>query len=764
MRSSAFKNRNIRELALPLLVFGALVVLTYGIFFQMPYSGFFFNPSDGRVLSIYEQGDPVDGLKVGDVLKQIGPVTWDMYFKNGGQTLFDGVQPGQIIDITVERDGQAEPVTMHWRFPGFNDAEFASRLINVWWLAYIFWAFGAAMQLFVRPKDLRWRFLLAANYLTALWLMTGCLSAWRVWESSLSLHALTWLALPIYIGLHWNFPKPLASGSRWTWAWGLLCLFCGILAVEEIFSVLPRTLYLIGFVLTFAGSLVLLFLHLVWQPAQRREVVILLIAFLLALTPALSLVLVEVFLGSLPPIGSATFVALPIMPIAYFYSVYRNQLGGLELRANRIISVYAFLSLVLALIIPLTIPFGSITVTAETSLFITIAASALTALVAALAFPSFQTQFERRVLGIRLANENLQEVYATRITTSPSLPSLDTLLRDEVLPSLFVRQFVFLQFQEGQLGPLLRVGVAPEQVPGGRELETLLPWLGRYRPPEPSESESPLAWVRLVLPLQVEDALLGYWLFGRRDPDDHYPQAEIPMLQSLANQTSIALSNILQAARLRSMYQANIGRNERERLRLAHELHDNVLNEMAVLLFSPDAEALPEGFKQGYARLTQRMREIASELRPPMFNYGLKPALVEMADNLMERSQDTVNIQVDVQGGEKRYPEDVENNLYRILQQGLENAMRHGQAESIRLYGRMDQDGVELFLEDDGSGFNTPTRPDLGRLLEKKHFGLAGMYERAALIQARIEIVSMVGNGTRITLAWKAPPTTPEIS
>lgn len=81
-------------------------------------------------------------------------------------------------------------------------------------------------------------------------------------------------------------------------------------------------------------------------------------------------------------------------------------------------------------------------------------------------------------------------------------------------------------------------------------------------------------WLRLTLPLKVGDTILGFWFLGKRDPDDLYPQVEIPILQSLADQTAIALSNILQTEQLLKLYQSDIKRVEQERQNLAHELHD----------------------------------------------------------------------------------------------------------------------------------------------------------------------------------------------
>lgn len=750
MQRSAFQNWHPFELTLPLLTLALLVVFTCGIFVWAPYAGFYFNPTDGRVAEVFvpvPPGGPT--LQADDVLQQVGPVRWQDYYENGDQAFFAGVLPGQTVEILVQRSGVGQ-IKIAWVFPGFSTMELGERLVNLWWIAYVFWFFGIITQLFMRPKDLAWRLFVTANYLTAIWLIVGDLSSWHILGSSLWLHTLSWLMPPVYLGLHWVFPKPLGRVSRWNWV--LLFAAGGALALAELVHALPRPAYAIGIFLAFGGSILLLVAHFIWQRDQRREVLRLALAFGLALGPLVLLGLLGSG-GSLPAFGPLAFLALPLMPLAYFYAIYRNRLGNLQLRLNRAISIYVFLALIttLAAFSMVFLPLAQ--VDTRVALVVALAAAALSALAAILFFSKFQSWVERRLLGVRLPDENLSETYAARIATSPSAASLEGLLRNELLPSLLVRQFVFIQLQGGAARPFLSVGIRERDIPDGLQVAALIAAAGQFRPPDEKQSAN---WVRLALPLRVGDELLGCWLLGRRDPDDIYSQAEIPILQALANQTAIALSNILQAARLRKMYQSDIERNERQRLRLSHELHDDVLNEMAVLLMSPAGRQLPDGFKQGYARLTQRVREIASDLRPPTLNYGLASALTELADNLMERTHDTVSITVEIKSDEARYPEAVEKNLFRIIQQGLENALRHGHPTGIRLTGHMDADGVRLLLADDGAGFETGATPDIAHLLEGKHFGLAGMFERAALIGAKIEIASAPGQGTRITLAWRA--------
>ena len=732
----------------PLFVFALLLWFTYGFLFEVPYSGLYFNPSNGRIVRIFKPVEALPTLQEDDKLIRIGPVSWDAFHADRRLRFFDDLQSGQIMSVVVERDGQE--ITVPWRFAGFNRDEFLFRFLNTWWLAFIFFAFGLAVQIFMRPRDARKRLLVAANYLTAIWLSAGTLSAWHMWESSSVLHATTWLMLPVYLNFHWIFPKPLRKIPDF--AWFAFYFLSSVLAAGEMLLILPRTAYSLAFLLLLVGSIALLIIHFVRQPTQRREVGLLILAILVALAPTLSLAISGLF-DSIPEYGAAALLALPLMPGVYIFVVYRRQLGGLELPANRLLSIYTYLILLTALLLPLIAPAQFSSLPPEMLPFLAVVLSIIIAFVSTWIFPAYQTFVEKRLLGIKLPYQNLPETYSARITASASLSNLRDLLKEEVLPSLLVRQFGFLQIENDSPNVILALGVDEKQIAGGYEFSSLLAASEKHRPAHLLDETQPYPWARLILPLRVGQNILGFWLLGRRDPDDLYAQAEISVLQSLADQTAIALSNILQTERLRAMYQANVDRYEEERLSLALDLHDSILNQLAVLQMNLDNPT--QKFQEAYESLTQRLREIVSNLRPPMLNYGLKPAIDELADNLMERSQETVQIKVDLQADGNRYPSKIELHLFRIVQEACENALRHAQAKSITISGRLDAQQAELQLHDDGVGFDFGENLNLDDLIANKHFGLAGMIERAAIIGAEARIESGHGEGTQIQINWK---------
>jgi two-component system sensor histidine kinase DegS len=110
----------------------------------------------------------------------------------------------------------------------------------------------------------------------------------------------------------------------------------------------------------------------------------------------------------------------------------------------------------------------------------------------------------------------------------------------------------------------------------------------------------------------------------------------------------------------------------------------------------------------------------------------------------------------DIEGTEKNYGTDVEQHIYRIIQEACENALRHGKSTTITISGRFENDSMDLFIEDNGIGFSTLEELGLDNLILEKHFGLAGMLERAMMLNAELKINSIPGKGAQIHIMWRA--------
>jgi signal transduction histidine kinase len=328
---------------------------------------------------------------------------------------------------------------------------------------------------------------------------------------------------------------------------------------------------------------------------------------------------------------------------------------------------------------------------------------------------------------------------------------------DLILPALLVRQSALIELQTTHRIRVLDLyGVLDSQIPSSLQVRQLFNLGIRVIPPQTIRAKFPneLHWIRVVLPLVFDDQIIGVWLLGQRDPNDLYDEYVIDLLQALAQQTTIALIHHRKSQLLTTLYKANIDRDEEERAKLARNLHDDTLNDLALLQRNTKDPVLSEGITQ----VISSLREFINGLRPEMLSYGLVTALTDLGDALNER-QNRTRIVVQLDGAPVPIAPNVEQHLYRIVQQACENALRHAQADLIRILGIITEKAIHLTVVDNGIGFNVETTLDFSELIADQHYGLAGMHERADLINANLNIQSSSEHGTRISIYWKNPLT-----
>ena len=192
-----------------------------------------------------------------------------------------------------------------------------------------------------------------------------------------------------------------------------------------------------------------------------------------------------------------------------------------------------------------------------------------------------------------------------------------------------------------------------------------------------------------------------------------------------------------------------------ERAHLARELHDSVTQTLYSLTMYADAArlALTSG-KQDVALkhvnalrdLTREamrdMRLLVFELRPPILTQsGLIAAIQTRLDSVEARSGYKITFTVT---GEPKVPPQVETELYRIVQEALNNIVKHAQAHQVivRLY--QNKQLLQLTIQDDGQGFNIDAAQQQGRI------GLQSMKERAQKLGGTLTIESAPGQGTTL--------------
>jgi signal transduction histidine kinase len=197
---------------------------------------------------------------------------------------------------------------------------------------------------------------------------------------------------------------------------------------------------------------------------------------------------------------------------------------------------------------------------------------------------------------------------------------------------------------------------------------------------------------------------------------------------------------------------------ERERLRLSYELHDQAgqdliaaileLNEIDSLVDGPARERL-HLVRKKMEELGKTLHRIAWELRPPAIDeLGLRKALASYIADWGERCGTEVDFHCDDPNLDE-VPNEIGTTVYRIVQEGLTNILKHARGPSdvsvvIRRVGAT----LQVIIEDNGCGF------DVGAMAAKPGgyggLGLDGMRGRLILIGGTLEVESAVGAGTTI--------------
>ena len=211
------------------------------------------------------------------------------------------------------------------------------------------------------------------------------------------------------------------------------------------------------------------------------------------------------------------------------------------------------------------------------------------------------------------------------------------------------------------------------------------------------------------------------------------------------------------------------GRRERERLlehaveasdlerrRIASDLHDGVVQDLAGMAFTLAGAAerargngvseVLQGAAEGIRQSLRRLRSLLVEIYPPnLESAGLESALADLLAPLAGRG---ITSELDVPSGVRLDPS-VEQLVFRTAQEALRNVAEHAQADHVTVRLREAGGRATLVVEDDGRGFDSATA---ARRREEGHLGLALLSDRAADLGGSLQIDSKPGEGTRVLL------------
>ena len=231
------------------------------------------------------------------------------------------------------------------------------------------------------------------------------------------------------------------------------------------------------------------------------------------------------------------------------------------------------------------------------------------------------------------------------------------------------------------------------------------------------------------------------------DGDDEHLLASFGASAAIA----IATAQSVESERLRHSIRAS----EAERKRWARELHDETLQELGALKLTLESavrsghEQLAEATAAAVDQLQftiEGLQNLIAELRPSALDeLGVEPAIEALVARTRAISGLDIAAQVEIPapgGPSSRLDPELENTVYRLVQEALTNAVKHAGAEHAWVEITGDDTELAVAVRDDGSGFETDS-PSAG-------FGLIGMRERVELVGGRLAIESTPG-GTRVS-------------
>jgi signal transduction histidine kinase len=261
----------------------------------------------------------------------------------------------------------------------------------------------------------------------------------------------------------------------------------------------------------------------------------------------------------------------------------------------------------------------------------------------------------------------------------------------------------------------------------------------------------------LMLPLRVGGRLVGIYLLGARHSGMNYTRDELGQLKVLGNHLAVAVENVRALRKIDELSQRALAEVE-ERNRLAREIHDTIAQGLtaaslqlevveATLLTNPARAAKAAERAQSIVRanLAEARRSVL-ELRAPLLgNESLPAALSRLLNQAAGDIGATGSFQIE--GSYRGLPARIENQLYRIAQEALHNAVKYSSASHLTVSLRVDERQVSMRIADDGAGFDPAQTPPGNR---RGGFGLTGMGERARLLGGLLRIESEPGEGSLV--------------
>jgi signal transduction histidine kinase len=198
---------------------------------------------------------------------------------------------------------------------------------------------------------------------------------------------------------------------------------------------------------------------------------------------------------------------------------------------------------------------------------------------------------------------------------------------------------------------------------------------------------------------------------------------------------------------------------EEERKFIAHELHDELgqnLTALKLRLQHEERTGASRGNGDALAVIDQliaQVRKLSGDLRPPLLDeVGLVPALRAHIEKQSAMASVKIDLEVTEPPAPDRLAPDLEIACFRVVQESLNNALRHASPTHVRISVHRDRERIALTVRDDGTGFETPSTLDAAA--STGHLGVVGMRERVRGRGGTFRITSRRTAGTTVEAAF----------
>ena len=211
-----------------------------------------------------------------------------------------------------------------------------------------------------------------------------------------------------------------------------------------------------------------------------------------------------------------------------------------------------------------------------------------------------------------------------------------------------------------------------------------------------------------------------------------------------------------EVAHQKDLIQATIITQENERKRIAQDLHDDISSKLNVIHLNSnlllEGNLTKEEFNSVNKsniditnRTLQSARKIAHDLLPPILDkFGLQSAIEELVDDF--NTSKKVSISYTLKYPKNHLNKTLELHVFRVLQELINNSIRHGKAKNINLVLEFINSKLQLNYSDDGVGF------DLKRAQYQKGLGMKNIESRIELLNGKMNISSEINKGVHFTI------------